>query len=208
LNPNHELVYDWYGYYLTAMQRYDEARVVFDKAASLDPLSSGIGTDVGFGLYYSKQYDEAASALKAVLEGNPKFSPAHLWLGRVYQAKKMYDQSIDEYRKMLEGAPTWPVAYAQIGSAYGVSGRPGEARIIIDSLNSFSAKKYVTSYGVALVYAGLGEYDSAYHWLDKAFEERSHWLVWLRTDPRWDAIRADPRFKELLARISLPDVNN
>ncbi len=205
INPNHELAYDWYGYYLTAMQRYDEAQVVFSKAASLDPLSAGIGTDMGFSLYYNKQYDKAAEALRAALKLNPNFPLARIWLGRVYQVKKMYDQSIDEYKKALTVMSGWPVAYAQIGNVYGVSGNHQQARVILDSLNSFATKKFVTSYGVALVYAGLGEKTKVYEWLNKAYDERSHWLVWLKVDPRWDEFRSDPQFAELLAKISLPE---
>ena len=205
INPNHELAYDWYGYYLTAMQRYDEAQVVFAKAASLDPLSAGIGTDMGFSLYYNKQYDHAEEALRAALKLNPNFPLARIWLGRVYQVKKMYDQSIDEYKKAITVMSGWPVAYAQIGNVYGVSGNHQHARVILDSLNSFATKKFVTSYGMALVYAGLGEKTKVYEWLNKAYDERSHWLVWLKTDPRWDEFRSDPQFAELLARISLPE---
>lgn len=208
LNPNHELVYDWYGYYLTAMQRYDEARVVFDKAVSLDPLSPAISTDKGFGLYYGREYDRAATVLKAALEINPKFPAGHLWLGRVYQAKKMYDEAIEEYKLAMKGTPGWPVASAQIGNAYGVSGDHTQARATLDSLNKMAGNKFVTSYGLALVYAGLGEKDQAYRWLNKAYDERSHWLVWIKTDPRWDPFRSDPKFAELEARISLPKSEN
>jgi Tfp pilus assembly protein PilF len=73
LNPNHALVYDWYGYYLTAMKRYDEARVVFNKAISLDPLSAGLNTDLGFSFYYDNRLDEAESSLKKALELNQNF---------------------------------------------------------------------------------------------------------------------------------------
>lgn len=208
LNPNHELVYDWYGYYLTAMQRYDEAQVVFAKASSLDPLSAGILTDMGFALYYGKQYDEAEKALQAALELNPNYPLARIWLGRVYQMRKAYDQSIDQYKKALVLTSDWPVAYAQIGNVYGVSGNYEQARIILDSLNSFAPKTFVTSYGVALVYAGLGDKGKMYEWLNKAYDERSHWLVWLKTDPRWDAFRSDTQFAELLARIGLPETIN
>jgi tetratricopeptide (TPR) repeat protein len=208
LNPNHELVYDWYGYYLTAMQRYDEASVVFDKAVSLDPLSPAIGTDMGFGFYYGKQYDRAAIVLKAALELNPKFAAGHLWMGRVYQAKGMYNEAIEEYKLSMAGTSRWPVAFAQIGNVYGVSGNHTQAKVILDSLNKMATNKFVTSYGVALVYAGMGDKGQAYRWLNKAYDERSHWLVWIKTDPRWDAFRSDPQFAELEARISLPDSKN
>ena len=208
LNPNHELVYDWYGYYLTAMQRYDEAQVVFAKAVSLDPLSAAILTDMGFTLYYSKQYDEAEDALRAALELNPNYPLGRIWLGRVYQMRNVFDQSIDQYKKALVLTSGWPVALSQIGNVYGVSGNYEQARIILDSLNSFAPEIFVTSYGVALVHAGLGDKGKMYEWLNKAYDERSHWLVWLKTDPRWDAFRSDAQFAELLARIGLPETKN
>ena len=62
----------------------------------------------------------------------------------------------------------------------------------------------MTSYGVALVYAGLGENDQAFAWLNKGYAERTHWLVWLKLDPRWDSLRSDPRFQDLLRRMGLP----
>ena len=88
LNPNYELGYDWYGYYLTAMKRYDEAKVIFEKAKELDPLSVPITTDMGFSVYYSGDYDLAIKKLQAALQMNPKFLLAHIWMGRTYQAKE------------------------------------------------------------------------------------------------------------------------
>jgi hypothetical protein len=67
--------------------------------------------------------------------------------------------------------------------------------------------KYVTPYGVALVYAGLGEKNQAFVWLNKALQGRSHWLVWLNRDPRWAGIRSDPRFVDLAKRVGLPEAD-
>ena len=67
-----------------------------------------------------------------------------------------------------------------------------------------TGEKQVTPYGVALVYAGLGDKDHAFTWLDKAYQGRSHWLVWLNRDPRWDSLRSDPRFPDLVKRVGLP----
>ena len=71
-------------------------------------------------------------------------------------------------------------------------------------LENLSKQKYVTAYGVALIHAGLGQKDLAFQWFNKAFDERSHWLVWLRIDPRWDALRSDPRFADLIKRMHFP----
>ena len=205
LNPNYEVGYDWYGYYLTAMKRYEEARIILKKAAELDPLSVPINTDIGFSFYYSGDYDNAIKQLHASLKMNPKFGLTHLWLGRSYQQKKMYTQAIDEYKNTLQCIVDWPVALAALGHVYGVSGAKAEARKILDTLHLLSSKKFVTSYGFALVYAGLDEKEQAFQWLNKAFEEHSCWLVWLKTDPRWEPLSSDKRFAELVHRVGLPD---
>ena len=204
LNPNYELGYDWYGYYLTAMTRYDEARIILKKAKQLDPLSVPITTDIGFSVYYSGNYDLAVKELQSSLQMNPNFGLTHLWLGRSYQAKKIYPDAIAEYKKALNVAVNWPVALAAIGSVYGESGDKANAQKILDTLNSLLSKKFVTSYGVALVYAGLGETEQAFAWLNKAYEERSNWLVWLKSDPRWAPLKSDKRFKELVNKVGLP----
>jgi len=71
-------------------------------------------------------------------------------------------------------------------------------------MDRLSGRGFVTAYGVALVHAGLGEKEQAFGWLDKAFAERSHWLVWLRLDPRWKTLRSDPRFAALVERMKYP----
>jgi len=204
LNPNYELGWDWYGYYLTAMERFDEAKVILEKAAMLDPLSVQISTDMGFSVYYSGDYDLAIKKLQGALQMNPKFPLAHIWLGRSYQAKKMYPEAIIEYKKALEVLGNGSVPLAQIGNVYGVSENKVEAQKILDTLTSSSSNRFVTSYGVALVYAGLGENDKAFLWLNKAYDERSQWLVWLKGDPRWIQLRSDKRYSVLVNSVGLP----
>ena len=206
LNPNYALAYDWYAYYLTAMERYDEALVVLEKAAALDPLSDPIHTDVGFSLYYSRNYDDAVKKLEACVQTNPKFGLAHLWLGRSFQEQTKYDQAIHEYKSTLDINVDWPVGLAALGHVYGASGDSQNAKQVLNRLHELSTKKFVTSYGVALVYAGLGEKDEAFNWLNKAYDERSNWLVWLKTDPRFNSIRNDERFAELINRIGIASV--
>ena len=162
-----------------------------------------INTDVGFELYYGRHYDEAVNQLTTTLEMQSDFPLAHLWLGRTLQEEAKYDEALAEFSKVQTAFKDWPVAIAAIGFVDGISGKRKEALSALDELERLSQKQYVTSYGVALVYAGLGDRDSAFKWLDKAYDERTHWLVWLKLDPRWDTLRADPRFAELVRRVGL-----
>ncbi len=203
LNPDYEIAYDWYGYYLTAMERFDEAKTILKKAEDMDPLSVPLSTDMGFSLYYSGNYDEAAAQLKASLELRPNFSLAHLWLGRVYQEQKKYEDAIKEYEFTLKAIPDWPVALAAIGYVYGISGQTNKANETLARMLEISKDRFVTAYGVALVYAAMNNKDLAFKWLDKAYEERSNWLVWMNIDPRWKNIKTDKRFAALASKVGL-----
>jgi adenylate cyclase len=204
LEPRYALAYDTYCYFLTAMERFPEARVAMDKAIQLDPLSAQINTDKGFSLFYALDYEGAFQSLQSTLEVYPRFPLAHVWLARVYQEKKMFKESISEYQKSLLSIKDWPVALAGIGYDYGVSGQPAEAKKMLVKLNEVSASRYVTPYGVALVYASLNDNDKAFECLDKAYEQRSNWLVWLKQDPRWKLIKKDPRYAALVLKVGLP----
>jgi tetratricopeptide (TPR) repeat protein len=135
---------------------------------------------------------------------NKNFAPAHLWLGRTYQELGRYDDALAEFQQVEERDPAWPVSIAARGFVAGVAGRTDDAQKILAELKKLVGQKFVTPYGVALVYAGLDENDAAFEWLNKAFDEKSHWLVWLRLDPRWNGLRPDPRFSDLVSRMRFP----
>jgi TolB-like protein/DNA-binding winged helix-turn-helix (wHTH) protein/Tfp pilus assembly protein PilF len=204
LNPNYATAHDWYSYYLMAIGRFDEAWKEVNRAHELDPLSVTISTDIGFNYFYRRNYDEAINQLRATLAISPNFPLAHLWLGRAYQQKKMYSEAIDEFNKTDAALPGWVVTIAGIGNAYGEWGHQAEAEQVLTRLNMLAREKYVTPYGIALVYAGLGDKNQAFIWLNKAVSGRNHWLVWLNRDPRWDRLRSDPRFADLKKRVGLP----
>jgi TolB-like protein/Tfp pilus assembly protein PilF len=204
LNPNNALSHHWYSVYLTARERHSEAFAEIKRAQELDPLSLIISTDMGFESYYSGRYDQAIKQLQSVLEMNQDFPLAHFWLGRTFQQKAMYEEAVAEYQKAEAVLGSWPPAKAAIGNAYGQWGKKDEAQRVLDELNELAKERYVTPYGTALVYAGLGQKDKAFAALNDAYDERSHWLVWLKLDPRWGELSSDPRFAELVRRIGLP----
>lgn len=207
MNPRYSLAYAAYAYFLTARERFPEAKMAMDKAVELDPLSPQINTDKAFTLFYMREYDQAIGFLKNALALEPKSALAHIWLGRAYQEKKMYNEAITEYEKTLGGIKDWPVALAAIGYVYGITGRKEEAQKMLDRMKAVADTRYVTPYGVALVYASMNEMDKAFEYLGKALEERSNWLVWLKQDPRWVLIRDDPRYQDLMAKVGLLQKN-
>jgi hypothetical protein len=87
----------------------------------------------------------------------------------------------------------------------GLAGKRQEAHKALTEMRELAKKRYVTAYGVALVYAGLGEKDQAFVWLQRGVEEHTHWLVWTKLDPRWNSLRDDPRFEQVLRRVGLPN---
>ncbi|MEO5697505.1 MAG: winged helix-turn-helix domain-containing protein [Burkholderiaceae bacterium] len=204
LNPNDPVAHQWHAVYLLAAGRPDDAMGEIRTAQRLDPLSLAINTDVGFHHYYNRRYAEAIAQMQSVLGMKSDFGLAHLWLARSYGEVGRLDESLAEAKSAEATAPQWAVFIAQRGYTLGVMGRADEARAIRDEMERLSARRFVTAYGVALVYAGLGDKEQALAWLDKAFAERSHWLVWLRLDPRWKSLRGDPRFAALVERMKYP----
>jgi len=187
-----------------AAARPVDALAHMQRARQRDPLSLSINTDIGFCHYYTGQYEEAAKQLQFVIELSSEFPPAHLWLGRTYQELGRYDDAVAAFRRVEDRLPDWPIPSAARGFVEAIAGHTAAARETLRELESLSARKFVTSYGLALVHAALGENDVAFGWLDRAFAERSHWLIWLRLDPRWKNLRSDPRFAEFIGRIGYP----
>jgi DNA-binding winged helix-turn-helix (wHTH) protein len=205
LDPNYAPSRESYSIFLLAAGRPEDGFREIQLARQPDPLSLAVNTDLGFHYYYTGRYGEAVKQLKFVLELNKDFPPAHLWLGRTYQELGRLNDALSEFQRVEEKLPQWPVSIVARGFVAGVAGRTKEAQDTLVELQRLAGSKFVTSYGVALVHAGLGQRDSAFAWLNKAFDERSHWLVWLRLDPRWKDLRSDPRFAELVSRVGFPD---
>ena len=205
LNPNDPVSHQWYAVYLLASGQPDRGFREVQVAHRLDPLSLAINTDIGFHHYYNGRYAEAVSQLRSVLAMKSDFLLAHLWLARaLLESRVNLTKRSPRQPSRRPRSRDWSVIVAARGFTYGVAGMTSEAQAVLREMDALSRQRFVTSYGVALVHAGLAQIDEAFRWLDKAFDERSHWLVWLRLDPRWKSLRSDPRFGTLVARIKYP----
>ena len=196
--------HQWFSTFLLAAGRPADAYRELEMAHARDPLSLAINSDLGFLHYYTRRYDDAIKQSEAVLEMNAEFPAAYLWKGRSLQELGRYDEAIACFQRVDKLLSGWPVSISARGHAQAVAGRIGAAKETLAELRQLATRKFVTSYGVALVYAGLREIDAAFAWLDRAFAEKSNWLVWLRLDPRWDNLHADPRFPTLVSRLRYP----
>ncbi len=203
LNPSFALAHDWYAVLKLAMGRSGEAQTEFDRAVRLDPFSLPLKTDEGFALHYRGLNQRAIQELSGVLAENPAFPLAHFWRGRVYGAEHRCQEALADLSSVGPALRDWQPVLAARGQTLAVCGQTAEAKSILNRFQQLAGTRYVTSYGVALVHAGLGDREEAFRWLDKAYDERSHWLVWLTLDPRWNDLRADPRFDRLRKRVGL-----
>jgi tetratricopeptide (TPR) repeat protein len=206
LDPNYATAHTRYSQYLSFRERFDEALREARRAEQLDPLSVVVRKNTAFVLYWARQYDEALQHYLKVLEMEPTFPQALREIGLVYEQKGMFPQSIAVLRKSvgLTGNYFTPMSTADLGHVYAISGREREARTMLSELHKLSRTRYVSAFDLAVIHAGLGDKAQALAWLDKAYDDRSFFLVSLNVDPRFDHLRAEPRFRALVQRIGLP----
>jgi TolB-like protein/Tfp pilus assembly protein PilF len=204
LNARYAPPHQWYALLYSAMGRFDDALAAARRAQEFDPLAPSASVYTPRVLYYARRYDQAREALGKVLDLDPDFILAHFWLGRCFVAQSVRERAISELRTAVNLSGRGPVMLAALAHGYAVTGQGAEARKLLGELNELSKQRYVPSYNIAEVYAGLGERDRAFEWLEKALVERTDLLIWLKVDPVWDGLRPDARFQNLLRRIGLP----
>lgn len=202
LNPNYAAAHRWYSDFLTDLGRRDESLSEARAALALDPLSLIDNENLARVHYFAREFDEAVEGSKKTLEMNPNFPIAHMRLGRAYAAKGMYREANREF-EVSKSLGNIPLATASIGNTLARSGdRPGAMRAL-DQLASLAKHQRVPAICFALVYTGLGENDQTMAWLEKAYTERSDFLIILKVDPVFDGLHDDARFRDLLRRIGL-----
>jgi tetratricopeptide (TPR) repeat protein len=203
LDPNDAGAHDLYAVYLDAMGRLDEAMAETKRAQELDPLSLMFSTNVGIESYYARQYDEAIAQLEKTINLDSRYNPAYLWLGQAFEQKKMYREAIATFEKGMSQGERHPKLLASLGHTYALAGERKRANKVLDELREMSKRRYISPYLFAVVCVGLGDKEQTFAWLEKAYQDRSFFLIWLKVEPQFDSLRDDPRYKDLLRRIGL-----
>jgi len=202
LDPNYATAHHWYGFDLAAVGRFDEAIIEIRKAQEIDPLSLIINASAGWIFYHARQYDQAIEQERKTLEIDPNFVLAHGRLAQAYEQKGMNKEAVEEYLKAETLFGENQEEIAAFRQAYTVSGMRGFWQKQLDLAIERSKRQHVSSIIIAGYYARLGEREQAIQWLEKAYEERDA-MIWLKVDPRWDGLRSDPRFADLIRRVGL-----
>jgi DNA-binding winged helix-turn-helix (wHTH) protein/TolB-like protein len=204
LKPGYAAAHHWYGEYLAAMGRFDEALSELKLAQELDPTSLAIGTDIGEIFYYWRRYDQTIEACRKVLEIDPKFIRARFELGRAYEHKGMLPEAAEEFMTAMA---------INSGTDSSLSANRHQAlkwealwRKRIDEeerATRSSSTGYTSGYTLAVEHLRLGEKEKALEWLEKAYRAHDPSVPFLGTDPAFDALHFDPRFDKLLRALGL-----
>jgi eukaryotic-like serine/threonine-protein kinase len=203
LNPNYSLAHSDLSCYYKALRRYPEEIAEAKRGQELDPLSAFSNMELGEAFYQSRRYDESIEQIKKTLELEPHFFVAYHVRARAYEQKKMYAESVADCQEWVKIFQDDPIALASLAHVYATMGKRREAQDIIGKLLETSKQRYFSPYWIAVAYAGLGDNDQAFHYFEKAFEDRYFLIIWINSDPRFDNIRSDPRFADLVRRVGL-----
>jgi serine/threonine-protein kinase len=204
LNPKYAEAHQLYSLYLVALGRFDQAIAEGKRAVELDPLSVNSQARRGQVLFYARRYDDAIREFRDVLELDPNFVFALWHLGDTYTQVSRYDEAITVLERAATLSRRNPAVLGYLGCAYAKSGRDREAGELRKEMTELSEIRYVPPFMLASLDVCLENRESAFKWLEKAFAERSYLMVYLAVYPPLDALRDDPRFRDLLRRMSFP----
>jgi tetratricopeptide (TPR) repeat protein len=201
LNPDYPSTHHWYSEFLLAAGQLEAALAAAERARELDPLSLIIGAHISDILFYSRKYEESAAQCEKVLEMDPGFFLARRNLARDHVRIGRYEQAIVEFQRVEEIAGDSPWGSWMVGEMYASWGKKDAAGAILEGLID-SGEAYASPCGIAMTSRRSGD-DAAFRWLERAYEMHDSEVFNLKVEPRFDSLRSDPRYQELLHRIGL-----
>jgi tetratricopeptide (TPR) repeat protein len=210
LNPNNANARNMYSWFLSAMERHDEAIKQTEIALRLNPLSLYIQYNAGFILSAAGHYEEGQRILSNIIDSNPEVFLAFFNLTANYALQEMYEEAVfllHAAKDSLGDISTWPpYGISILGYLYGRLGRTAEARRMLELLDELASRGiYFDPAPKSWIYIALNEKDKAFELLEQGYKMRSMWMCYIKVDPFYDSLRDDPRFQDLLRRMNFPD---
>ncbi len=202
-NPGYATARQWLSHYWIYLGRKRESLDCVKHTLELDPLSLVMNSNAAFMYFFARDFDAAVERARKTIELDPHFAPPYLCLGQALEQKALFPEAIQAFDRGLVHSERAPFMLAALGHAYAASGNRSAALASLKDLEELSLRRYISPYYFALLSAGSGEAENSLTWLEHALEDRSTWLTWLKVDPRFDALREQPRFHELLGKIGL-----
>ncbi len=203
LNPNSAPTHLFYAHLLSNTGRHSEALAAIKRARELDPLSPFANALEGQLLLHAGKPDEALDRLKKTFELDENFYFPHMFAASVYIEKGLFEQAISEARLASKLAPNQTMSDVYLAYALAKFGRREESLAILDKLTERAKTRFVPPAHFAMLYNGLGETDKAFEWLEKGFKARDAKMTFLKVEPKWNNLRSDPRFVDLMKRMNL-----
>ncbi len=206
LSPKYGTAHAFYGVYLNAMGRNQEAMDQFVLAQQLEPLSLPINTWLGIKFYYDRNYDKAIEQISKAIDIDPGFANGHYFIGWPYLAKGLTREAIHEFQLGRSYSDNNPVMLSGLVYALYHDGQRAYARALLDTLVQMSTNRYVSPHNLAIAYAGVGDTLRFYEYLEKSVNDHAFIVTVgvMRYDPFFDFAQHDPRFIALVKRTGLP----
>ena len=206
LNPSYANNHAYYPLYLSALGRFDDAIAIVKGALDADPASPAVSHVLAVQFYLARRFDQAIQQSRQTLDMDPNYVAAFTVLAQSYASQGLHREATSSLENVSDLSRWGAAATALVGYSYGRLGEKKEALKMRNALTSASEQVFVSAFFFALIYAGIGDDDQAFRLLDKAFEERFNRLAYLNVEALWDPLRSDPRFRELLRRIAVPEL--
>ncbi|HVF46111.1 MAG TPA: winged helix-turn-helix domain-containing protein [Pyrinomonadaceae bacterium] len=203
LDPNSAQSHFAYAHLLSNTGRHEKALAEIRRALELDPVSLAANALQGQILFFAGKDDEALRSLQATAEMDKNFWLAPLFMSRIYLKKGMWEEAIASAKTAADLTRGNAEAVATVGYAHAKAGRVDAARGIIRELEDRAKTRYVPAYGIAAIYAALGENNTALDLLERSYSQRDALMVFLKVDLKWDDLRSEPRFAELMRKMNL-----
>jgi serine/threonine protein kinase/tetratricopeptide (TPR) repeat protein len=203
LNSNYPRAHQIYAELLTVMGQFDRAEDEAKCAIALDPLAPAAYFAAGSAMYCARQYVQALNQCERALDIHPDFFPAHLLAGLVFEREGRFDQAIESLEKAWRSSESFLVRSVLAGTL-AFAGKQDDARAMLRECEAVRTDQYVSPIPVAVALAALGEYEAAFASFEEGVRLRCPRAIWGKVDPRFDVLRSDPRYADLLRRIGLP----